>query len=112
MPDLATIIADLRGDAAVLRRAGHESEAVLCERIANDITNAAEEYLTFLPEADAALFSGHRPPWLRAQYESLARRGHAKMHGRTRYYRQCALPRRAGTAMAFEAGVEAARKAS
>lgn len=110
MTDLATVLADMRSDAAVFRRRGNTHDAELLERVAKDVADAAEEFLTFIPETDAVLFSGHKVPWLRAQYDAWARRGHAKTIGRTRHYRQCVLPRRASTAQAYDAGVEAARK--
>lgn len=110
--DLATVIANARTDASVLRRAGHESEANLIERLCTDVENAAEEYMTFAGETDAALFSGLRARRLQGMFPALAARGHAKKSGRARMYRLCALPRRASTQEAFDAGVEAARKSA
>lgn len=110
MNDLSTVLADLRSDAAAHRRRGNTHDAEVMERIATDVAEAAEEYLTFVPESDASLFSGKKVTWLRTQFEAWARRGHAKMIGRVRYYRQCILPRRAGTAASYDAGVAAARR--
>lgn len=111
-PDLALILADLRGDAAVLRRNGHESEATLCERIATDVATAAEEWITFISESDAMLRSGRSKDWHRSRFAEWERDGHARLSGnKQRQYRMAIIPRRYHLSDAREAGAAAARRA-
>lgn len=110
-PDLALILADLRSDAAVLRRSGHKSEADMCERIASDVAGAAEEWITFLSEADAIIRSGRSKGWLRGRFAEWERDGHARLVGKVRQYRQAIIPRRYSLSDAREAGILAARRA-
>ena len=107
--DLAQVITDWHGDAAVLRRHSQHALAEQLERCAVEVQTAAEEFLTWLTESEAVLFSGETARWLQSRFPSLERRGMAVKEGRVRRYRQCALPRRAETASAFEAGRQAAR---
>lgn len=108
--DLAQILADLRGDAAVLRRSGHAEQAVAREQIADDVTAAAEEWLTFLSESDAMLRSGRTKDWLRSRFAEWERDGHARLVNKQRQYRMCVVPRRYNLSDAREAGAEAARR--
>lgn len=108
--DLQQVITDWRGDAAVLRRHGQHALAEQLETCARTVQDSAEEWLTMLTESEAALFSGETVRWLQSRFAAFERRGMAVKQGKTRLYRQCALPRRAETARAYEAGREAARK--
>lgn len=110
--DLQQVITDWYGDAAVLRRHGQVSLAEQLEACARTVQRSAEEWLTMLTESEAALFSGETVRWLQSRFPVLERRGMARREGRTRLYRQCALPRRAETARAYEAGRAAARQAA
>ena len=108
--DLKQVLADWRGDAAVLRRHGQRALADQLEACAAEVQIAAEEWLTMLTESEASLFSGETVRWLQSRFPALERRGMAMKEGKTRMYRQCALPRRAETARAYEEGREAARR--
>jgi hypothetical protein len=109
--DLQQVIADWRGDAAVLRRAGHAPEASLRERMADEVAEAAHEFLTWLSETDAMLQSGRSREWLRSRFPEWERAGHARSAGRgVRQYRAMIVPRREAVQQAAEAGREAARQ--
>lgn len=107
--DLHQVITDWRGDASVLRRHGQHALAEQLDKCADEVFAAAEEWLTFVPEGDAALYSGETVRWLQRRFTAWERRGMARKDGRIRMYRLCALPRRAETHAAYEAGRRAAR---
>lgn len=88
------VLADYREDAAVLRRNGQEAQAHSLERMAQDVSEAARDYLLFLSEDDAALRSGHTERWLRARYREWAKAGHAKKENGRRWYRSVVIPYR------------------
>ena len=88
------VLADYREDAAVLRRTGQEAQAHSPERMAQDVSEAARDYLLFLSEDDAALRSGHTERWLRDRYREWAKAGHAKKENGRRWYRQVVIPYR------------------
>ena len=110
--DLSDVLADFRGDAAVLRRAGHGRDADLLERVADQVSEAAEEWLLWLSETDAALRCGRSREWLRARFADWLRDGHARHTGKERQYRACVIPRRSNVSAARQAGIEAARAAA
>jgi hypothetical protein len=101
---LEQVLADTRGEAAVLRRAGHAHDAALMERVCAAVSEAAEDYLTWLSETDAKLRSGHADPWFRARRVQWQADGHARKHGRDWHYRALIIPRRANVLAAYEAG--------
>lgn len=108
--ELETVIADWRSDAATLRRHGDARQADLLERCADEAAAAAEDWLLWLSEGEAALRAGRSVAWIRGRFEQLRREGHARQTGRaTRIYRACAIPRRANTITAAERGRDAAR---
>lgn len=106
---LEQILADAREEAQVLRSNGAGFSVDRVERLLDDVSSAAEEWMTWLSEGDAAIRSGFSPAWLRGRFESMKRDGHARLHGRARQYRACAVPRRADTATAAMRGRAAAR---
>lgn len=94
---LEQAITDERGDAAVLRRRGHGKEADLIERLCDRFAAAAEDYITFISEADAQLRSGNSKDWFRNRFVAWEREGLARWnpHGRRqRQYRRCIVPQR------------------
>lgn len=109
---LEQVLADARGEAAVLRanRAGFSVERV--EQLLDDIQAGAEEWLTWLSESDAAIRCGYSAGWLRHRFEAWRREGHARLAGQHRQYRACAIPRRANTAQAAARGRDAARRSA
>lgn len=108
---LEDVIADERGQAAVLRMKGHAHDAELVERLCDRIAAAAVDHVTWISEADATMRSGNTSSYLRARYPELEAAGLAKLIGRKRYYRKCAIPQRRHEENAREAGRRAARSA-
>jgi hypothetical protein len=109
---LEQVLADQREELGVLRRHGHDREADSLARLCDDVTAAAEPYLRFISEREASIRAGKSERWIQSKYPELEREGHAKMVGRARHYRECAIPRRADVLGAREAGRAAARRAS
>ena len=105
---LEQVLSDWRGDAQVLRRQGHDSEAELIERFAEDVARAAEDYLRWLSEEEALLRSGRSRKWLRSHFPEWERAGQARRDKRRRSYRMLAIPQRANAVAAQEAGRRAA----
>ena len=105
---LETVIADWRSDAQVLRRQGHVHDAELIERLCADVERGAEDYLTWLPETQAVLQSGHAVAWLRRRFAEWAAQGYARKVGRQREYRALVIPRRTQLELAYRAGERAA----
>jgi hypothetical protein len=97
-------LADERGQAAVLRHNGHVHDAELLERVCARVAQAARDYLLWLGEPDAALWSGKSAAWLRSRFEEWREHGNAEMRGRVRHYRAICLPRRLDLDAAREAG--------
>lgn len=109
-PDLQQVLTDWRGDAAVLRRAGHVADADLREKMADQVSAAAASYLNWLSETEAMLRSGKSRDWLRGRFSGWEAEGHARMTGRERQYRELIVPRRPALTTAHEAGRDAARR--
>lgn len=103
MSDLAQVLADVRGEAAVLRRRGSAAMADALEDVAGKVQASAEDYLTFVTESEARL-RGAKLAFLRRNYPTWEQDGHArKVHG-VREYRAIMLPRVTPTSIAREAG--------
>lgn len=111
MTDLGQVLADLRGEAAVLRRQGHNRQAATIEDVCDKVQDAAPDYLTWLSEDDAMLRSGRSRAYLRVRFPEYEANGMARRDGRRRRYRACIIPRRANLDAARAAGREAARQA-
>lgn len=110
MMDLDTILLRWADDAAALTRNGEPDKAAILTRCAAEVQAAAHEWLTWIPEADAALRSGKRAEWWRGQFPALQKRGHARQvaHGK-RVYRLAVVPQRDALVMAAEEGRKVAR---
>jgi hypothetical protein len=106
--DAVQVLADERGQAAVLRHNGHEHDAKLIERICDRLAAAIDEYVNFMSEPEAMLRTGKSERQLRRLYAELEPRGHAKKIGAMRYYREVMLEPRANLSAAREAGRRAA----
>lgn len=89
---LRDVIADARGEAAVLRRNGHAAQAETLERVAQAVEAAAVDYLTELTEEEARLRCKKSVAWLRARFEGWMGQGHAGWKGKARWYRQVVIP--------------------
>lgn len=108
--DLETVLADWREQAGVLRRNGHVHQADSLERLCREVAEAAEEFLTWLNEKDAALRSGRSPAWLRKRFPEWEHAGHGRWrHGR-REYRMVVVPQKANLLSARQAARELVRK--
>lgn len=109
---LETVLADYRASADALDRTHSASTSKLIRQICKEVEDAAEDFIVFLGETEAILWSGYSKEWLRARYTKWERVGHAKMrdHGkRDRMYRRCILPRRADLAAARADAMRTAR---
>ena len=93
--DLAEVLANWRGQAAVLRARGHGLQGTAIEELCDDVARTAESFLNWLSEDEAVLRSGRSRAWLRARFAELESDGNAKHDGRRRLYRECVIPKRA-----------------
>lgn len=100
---LEQVLADWREEAAILRRAGHPTEADLREKMARQVGDAAAEYLEWITEEDAMARSGRGIEFFRTRFPGWERDGHAKKQGRKRHYRMLIVPRRSIPGQAFRA---------
>lgn len=94
---LEQVLADERGDAAVLRRRGHAKEAELIERICDRVADAAVDFITFISESDAMLRSGKGVDYFKSRFGSWEREGLARRSPtdrRKRQYLRAIVPRR------------------
>ena len=112
MSDLQTVLDQWVADAKVLRRNGEVRLADTLDRCAAEVTAAAEEWLTWLTDAEAELRSGYRVAFFKARREEWRRQGHARQVARFKWeYRAAVIPRRANVMRAADEGREAARRA-
>ena len=112
---LEEVIADRREMASHARRTKSFQIAEVLDEAMDEVEKAAEDYLKFLGETEAVLWSGHSKEWLRSRFPAWERLGHAKLrdHGKKdRMYRRCILPRRADLAAARADAVRTARQES
>ena len=94
-PRLEDEIADIRGEAAVLRANGHGIQATSLEKACDRVAAATVDYLTWHSEAEAQLRTGWSARRLRSYFTAWEAQGMAEKRGRLRFYRQVMLPRRA-----------------
>ena len=102
--DLTQALADARGEAAVLRRAGHTEQADYIVELIDKVDALTEDFRTFISEGDARLRSGWSVARLRRHFGQWREEGHAETRGRVRYYRRLIVPTRPDIAAAREAG--------
>jgi len=109
--DLDLTIRRWRDDASTLRRHGNVALAETLDRCAIEAERSAEQWLTWLTEADAVLQSGRSAKWLRSRFTGWNQMGHARQVGRgKRIYRQAIVPVRPEVREAMALGREAARR--
>lgn len=94
-PELTQIVADWRGEAAVLRRRGDTRAAVLIEQCADEVSAVAEEYTLWLTEDAAARRSGWTLSKVRRHALAFLHTPHVQHEKRTYRLRACIVPRRA-----------------
>lgn len=103
--ELEQVIADARGEAAVLRRSGNVGQAEYVEALCNAIADAAGDYLRWLSEGDAFLKSGLSSRTLHRRFRDLQECGLARFNAKGhREYRACAVPSRPAVNEARERG--------
>lgn len=103
------VLADAAERATMLRMEGHPIQAGAIERVLAEVRAALPEYLEWLPESAACLYTGRSPEYLRARFGRWQARGLAEFRGRVRYFRRCALEHRGNADAIREAGRRAAR---
>lgn len=92
--ELSQVLADWRGDAAVLRRRGDARAAELLEKCASEMAAVADEYTSWLTESQAGLRSGKRPGQVRRLALQYLHTPHVRPEGRAYLLRACIVPRR------------------
>ncbi|HEU4589024.1 MAG TPA: hypothetical protein VFS11_10265 [Gemmatimonadales bacterium] len=107
---LEHLLADWRGDAAVLRRQGMAERAALLEQHADAVRRVAEPWLRKLWEDEACLKSGHHPRWFKARHAEWEEMGLAGTEGRRRWYRDAIVPQRKHLSAAREDARTTARR--
>lgn len=106
--DLGQVLADARGEAAVLRanRATFSVERV--EQICARVAEAAGDYMRWLSEPDAMIKSGLSARTLRRRFRELLESGLARYDAEgEREFRACAIPPRASIAEQRDRGRQA-----
>ncbi len=94
---LEEVLAGTRVKAGIARELRDERIAAVMEDVVAMVEEATRDYRTFLPEADAIVWSGRSRAWLRRRYRELATDGNAKLSETgVRTFRRIALPRRRG----------------
>ncbi len=94
-PDLLQLLADLRGDAAVLRKNGQGTLADRYVEIADSVADAAHEFTTWLSEADAATRSGWSHETVRRWARKFVETPHVRWtKGKGYELLACIVPRR------------------
>lgn len=78
MKPIEQVIADAREEAAVLRKHGQAAIATAIDRVCDEVSEATEDYRTWLTETDAMLRSGHTRTWLRNRFPAWAHQGMAR----------------------------------
>lgn len=92
---LEQVLADARGEAAVLRSHGHASQAKSIEAVADAVADAMRSYLTLLTEKEASMRSGWSEVRLRGRFAEWEASGFAALGARgKRMYRECIVPAR------------------
>ncbi len=102
---LEQVLADARGEAAVLRSQGHPIQAKSIDRLADQVAECMRGYLITLSDKEAALRSGWSENRLRAAFPAWEAIGFAMVDERgRRRYRECIVPARAERSTARLAG--------
>lgn len=106
LDDLATALADIREDAAVLGRTGHPDQAkYLEERVCDRIAKVSRDFTRWLSMNDARLKSGLAVRTLNRRFAELQDCGLARYNARNeREFLACAVPPRPQPEEARERG--------
>lgn len=107
--DLDQILADRRGEIALLRRRGAGPVADALEELIDEVARVTEDFRRFLSEPDAEIRSGKRTRWLRARFAEWSAQGNARIRNGQREYRMLVIPQRAHLERARLAGLRGER---
>jgi hypothetical protein len=94
-PELAQVVADWRGEAAVLRRRGDSRAATLLEQCASEVAAVSDDFTTWLSEEAAARRSGWTLTKVRRHALAFLHTPHVQQEKRAYRLRACIVPRRA-----------------
>lgn len=106
--DLDQALADFRGEAATLRQHGQGPQALSIETVCDVVSECMRDYLTWLDEDDASLYTGRHQDTLARHFRELEARGMARWHRGRRQYRRQGLTHRGNAEAARAAGARAA----
>lgn len=104
---LDQVLADLRGEAAVLRLNGHRIQADTLERACEQVAASCPDYLRWISVEDAIVRSGRSAEWLRGRAAEWAGLGHARRDGRKWWFRAIVVPIRPIRALERDRGAAA-----
>ena len=107
-PELRNVVADWLGEAAMFRRRGETSVAITLEQCAADVSAVADDFTTWLSEADAARRSGWSGDQIRRHARKFLHTPHVIFEKRAYRLRACIVPRRAHHEMIREAAHQGA----
>lgn len=93
--ELSQVLADWRGEAAVLRRRGDARVADVLEQCAAEVSSIAEEYTAWMTEEAAARRSGWTLSKVRRHALAFLHTAHVRQEKRAYLLRACIVPRRA-----------------
>lgn len=93
--ELYQVLADWRGEAAILRRRGDARVADVLEQCAAEVGGIAEEYTVWMTEEAAARRSGWTLSKVRRHALAFLHTPHVKSEKRAYLLRACIVPRRA-----------------
>lgn len=91
---LEDVLADCRGQAAVLRHNGHTNQATSIEAVCDRVAASMVDYLMILSEEEAMSRSGRGTEFLRGRFPQWEAAGLAFREGRRRRYRALIVPAR------------------
>lgn len=106
------VIANLHERVTMLRAEGHPIQAQSMARAIEELVATLPEYLTWLTEGEAVLYTGRSVQYLRARFGAWAARGMARWdpaRPRIRQFRRCVLEHRGNADAARELGRRVAR---
>lgn len=116
MKPLEQVLADARGELAVLRKHGQRDLADGIERVLDDVAQAAEPFTRWLSEGEAQLRANKSRQWMRKRFPAWERQGLARWNPHRPTHRQylvCVVPQDLNLdAVRADAAREAARQAS
>lgn len=108
---LDQVLTDAKEQASILRFHGHHDQAAALEKFVARVEGSAAEYLAWLTEPEAVLYSGRTVEWLRGRFAGWEARGLARYEHRRRHYRRIVLEHRGNADAARAAGERAGRGA-